>query len=97
MTGFVKWVNDIKILIEKRISKCPATVRLFEDIRYNDTLSIEIEFSNGMVFRCDFHQEEFNRNNYHQRRKLVKIRRENVIQEMRDFCRDILQVAKSLS
>ncbi len=97
MTEFTKWVNGIKTLIEKRINKHPVTVWLFRNPKDYYILSIGIKFSNGMFFQCDFDQEEFKKNNYHQRHELAKIRRENMVEEMKDFCEDILQVVKSLS
>ena len=98
---FTKWVKNVKILIEKRVKKYNVKVYLIKNgtpfCRGLDSHSVQLLFSNGITFWCSFHREEFNRNNYHQRRRLAKIRREDLAWEMKDYCEEIIRVANLLS
>lgn len=90
---FIKWVDNIKIFIEKRVGKY-ATVRTHAG---GDSIDICVDCVSGMRFWSTFDQREFIVNNYHQRRSLAKVRREDMIWTMRDHCKDIMQMANKLN
>ncbi len=92
---FFRWANGIKVLIEKRVGEHVVVWITERGSPYN-IISIGIDCTNGMRFYMEFDQMEFDKNNYHQRRSLAKVRRENMVWTMRDHCVDISEIANKL-
>ncbi len=94
---FIKWVETVKTLIEKRTAKYCVQVQLIRTCKTLNEISITVEFLNGVVFWCSFHQEEFNKNNKNQLRTLAKVRRQNMAWQIEEFYKDMVQVVKRLN
>jgi len=90
---FREWVEDIKILFEKRIGKYVSI--WIEDIK-PDTISLGITFSDGQTFWMCFDQIEFNSNNKRQRRSLAKVRRTDLAWHIKTFAKTLIKTANAL-
>ena len=90
---FRRWVEDIKDLVEKRIGKLGY---VWMSNSRPHVFDVGIEFLEGQGFWMSFDQEEFNHNNKNQRRKLAKIRREDLASQIEDFAKKVAKVAKKL-
>lgn len=95
MEEFKKWVEDIKIMVEKRVGKFAYI--WMENTQSNVfSIGIALAFSGGQYFYMSFDQTEFNKNNKKQRRSLVKIRRQALAREIKDFGKTAIKTANAL-
>jgi len=97
---YEEWIEQNKKLIEKRVGKfvhvwAKKGGPYSSDIQYGE-MSIGVRFNTGAIFWFSVNRVEFEKNNYHQRRRLMKIRREDMIRQIEDFANEVLKTTKRL-
>ena len=92
----VEWLKcNVVSLIKGRLKKNGVYVT---NPNNGPTASINISLNElPIVFHCEFHQEEFKRNTEQQFKKLVRIRRLMLADEMREAAKELTVIANKLS
>ena len=93
MEEFRKWVENIKNFIEERVGKF---TNVWVDSLHRDIFNVKISFPQGQIFWMSFDRIEFYKNNEKQRCDLVKIRQQNLANQIEDFGKTLIKTTKSL-
>ena len=92
---FKHWVEDIKKLIERRLTNCiGCEIWMAYGVPHN-VISIFVGF-NCVKFWISFDQIEYDRNTKKQRRSLAKCRRQKLIMDIEDFSKEATKIARRL-
>ena len=90
---FRRWAEDIKDSIKQQVGELAWAWMTETQL---DVISVGIDFSEGQRFWMSFSQQEFDRNNEKCRRRIIEIRREDFIRNIKDFVKKVTETIEKL-